>query len=173
MKAEGSADSAAIKSSLATVVAGLSLLVPASMGIFFSGVPRILHPFPAMTAIPSFLLSSRAIAVAVPSLVFLAWNPGLFRGASNIPKRSHWLLVVAIIISIVWFGVGWENGLRYQGARYVYEICVVNVAEIAFLAAVFSRYAKRRTSFGISLTLHWLLFVWLAWYALPYLGELP
>jgi hypothetical protein len=34
-------------------------------------------------------------------------------------------------------------------------------------------WAKRQPSFGRNLLAHWLLFVWLGWYAFPYLGELP
>ena len=125
-----------------------------------------------MTAVPA-LVSSRAVAVAIPSLLFFAWNPGLFRGESKLPKRSYGLLVVATILSVVWFVLGWKNGLHYQGTGYVYKVCVATIAWIAFLGAVFAWYWKRGSSFRLTLALHWLLFAWLAWYAFPYLGELP
>jgi hypothetical protein len=41
------------------------------------------------------------------------------------------------------------------------------------LAALFARYQQRDITFRLVLALHWLLFSWLAWYAFPYLGELP
>jgi drug/metabolite transporter (DMT)-like permease len=172
MNGEGSIESTATKSGLATCVAGLSLLIPACIGLFISRVPTALGPFPGMTAIPALFLSSRALAIAVPSLLFFVWNPGLFRGESKIPKRSHWLLAVVTILSVVWFTMSWEYGLQYQGARYVYGVCIANVVWIAFLGVMFAKW-KGRSSFRLNLALHWLLFVWLAWYAFPYLGELP
>jgi hypothetical protein len=63
--------------------------------------------------------------------------------------------------------------LEYQGARHTYVVCIVNAAWIAFLWLIFARYWKREPSFKINLLLHWVLFAWLAWYAFPYLGELP
>jgi hypothetical protein len=173
MKSEGSVEFPAVKGGLATLIVGLSLLVPACIGLLISGAPTSLGPFPGMTAIPALFLSSRVVAVALPSLLFFAWNPGLFRGESKIPKRSYWLLAAATILSVIWFAMGWKYGLQYQGARYVYEVCVANIAGIAFLAVAFSRYWKGGSSFRLNLALHWLLFAWLAWYAFPYLGELP
>jgi hypothetical protein len=126
-----------------------------------------------MTAIPALFLSSRLVGVAVPSLLFFVWNPGLFRGKSKLPKRSLWLLAIATILSVVWFVIGWTYGLQYQGPRYVYEVCVLNIAGLGFLTAAFFRCWKREPSFRLNLALHWLLFVWLSWYAFPYLGELP
>jgi hypothetical protein len=69
--------------------------------------------------------------------------------------------------------MGWKFGLQYQGTRYVYEVSAANVFGIAFLATGFSWSRKWEGSFTLNLALHWLLFVWLAWYAFPYLGELP
>jgi hypothetical protein len=51
--------------------------------------------------------------------------------------------------------------------------CFVTVAWIAFLGTLFTLYWKRESSFRLNLALHWLLLAWLAWYAFPYLGELP
>jgi len=161
-----------MKSGLITFISGCGLLIPASLGLLIAGVPTIVAPFPAMTAIPA-LVSSRAVAVAVPSLLFFAWNPGLFRGESKLPKRSYGLLAVATILSVIWFVVGWTNGLHYQGAGYVYKVCIITAGWIAILSALFALNWKRESSFRLSLAQHWLLFAWLAWYAFPYLGELP
>lgn len=173
MKTERSLELATMKHVSATVVAGLSLLIPAAVGLFIPGAPSALGPLPAITVTPAFFLPSPAIAVAVPALLFFVWNPGLFRGESRVPTRSYWLLAVATVLSVIWFVTGWKYGLRYQGARYVYEVCAANIAGLSLLAIVFSRYGKSKPSFGLNLALHWLLFVWLAWYAFPYLGELP
>ena len=37
------------KSGVATIIAGLGLLIPASLGLLVSNVPTILCPFPALT----------------------------------------------------------------------------------------------------------------------------
>jgi hypothetical protein len=157
----------AMKSGLVTVISGVALLIPASIGLLIAGVPTVLGPFPAMTAVPALFLSSRIVAVAVPSVLFLAWNLGLFQGESKLPKRSSVLLVVAAILSVVWFVVGWKHGLQYQGSGYVYKLCLANVAWVAVLGGVFARYWKGQSSFGVNLVLNWLLFAWLAWFAFP------
>ena len=147
-------------------------MIPASLGLLTARVPTILSPFPAMTVLPAFFLSPVG-AVAVPPLLFFAWNPGLLRGEGKIPKRSFVLLVATAIFSFIWFVVDWKNGLHYQGEGYVYTVLAVNVAWITLLGIAFARYWKRDSSFSVSLVLHWVLFAWLAWYAFPYLGELP
>lgn len=151
---------------------GIALLIPAAIGLFSSRVPTLIGPFPAITAIPAFVLS-RAVAVAIPSLIFFVWNAGLLNGRSQLPKRSYWLLITVTVLSVAWFVVGWRNGLHYQGTNYVYGVLTANVIWIGGLAVLFARYRQREVSFKLILALHGLLFAWLAWYALPYLGELP
>ena len=162
-----------MKPVVATIIGGLALIIPAAIGLLSTGVPTVFGPFPAMTAVPALLLSSRIVGVVVPSLGFFAWNPGLLRGENRLPKRSFGLLAVATILSVIWFVVGWTNGLHYQGVGYVHRVCGATVAWIAFLGTLFTLYWKRESSFRLNLALHWLLFAWLAWYAFPYLGELP
>lgn len=161
-----------MKPGLVTFIGGLALAIPAAIGLLSTGVPTALGPFPAMTALPAMFLSSRLVGIVVPSLIFFAWNPGLFRGENKPPTRSYGLLVVATILSVIWIVVGWKNGLHYQGVGYVHRVSVVTVAWIALLGTLFTLYWKRE-SFRLNLALHWLLFAWLAWYAFPYLGELP
>jgi hypothetical protein len=111
-------------------------------------------------------------AVAVPSLLFFVWNPGLFRGDAKVPKRSYWLLGTAIILSSIWFVVSWKWGLQYQGVRYTYIVCGGNIVWAVFLVGLFAGFRNREVSFKTNLLLHWALFAWLAWYAFPFLGEL-
>jgi len=158
------------------MMAGLGLLIPASVGLLVSGVPTILCPFPTLTVLPAFLLSNLRLwktAIAVPMLCFFLWHPGLLRGDAKIPKRSYVLLIVLILLSIADFIAGWNWGLQYQGSQYAHAVCAINVAWAVFLVLVFARSWKKPPSFVCSLFLHWMLFAWLAWYAFPYLGELP
>lgn len=169
-------DHAMMKARLLVVVSGLTLLIPAFLGLLVSKVPTILCPFPALTVLPAFALSSLHLwtaAVTVPPLLFFLWNPQLFRGEGKLPQRSSWLTVAAMILSVIWFIAGWKDGFHYQGARQVYAVTVANLAWIGLLSAVISGYRKREPSFKMNLVFHWILFAWLAWYAFPYLGELP
>ncbi len=73
------------KSGALTLVAGGGLLLPACAGLLLTGVPTLLCPLPFLTATPAFILSSLSAgqfaraSVLLPSLLFFAWNPGLFR----------------------------------------------------------------------------------------------
>ncbi|MGA7841780.1 MAG: hypothetical protein WCA34_12720, partial [Candidatus Acidiferrales bacterium] len=113
------------------------------------------------------------LAVAVPMLLFFAWHPGLLHGDAKIPKRSYILLPAVILLDVADFVTNWNWGLQYQGAHFTHVVCAVNVAWAAFLVLAFARTWKKPSSFAYSLFLHWMLFAWLAWYAFPYLGELP
>jgi hypothetical protein len=109
----------------------------------------------------------------VPVLLFFVWHRGLFRGEARIPLRSYALLAIVTVLSMVYFIAGWKLGLEYQGAEHTRFMCIVNVAWAAVLMFAFGRAWKKGCSFRTSLFLHWMLFAWLAWYAFPYLGELP
>ncbi len=149
---------------------------PASVGLLVSNIPTMLCPFPALTVLPAFLLSDRYLfraAVAVPMLLFFAWQPGLFRGDAVVPKRSYVLLAIATVLSVFYFVASWNWGLHYQGPRYAHVVCAVNVVWVGFLTFAFARSWNAPPSFRFNLFLHWVLFAWLAWDAFPYLGELP
>jgi hypothetical protein len=157
-----------MKSNGLTLLAGLSLLLPALF--FFNGQDSILYPHPCLVLVPMFF-GLRWAAFAVPTLLFFVWNPGLFRGDAEIPKRSYVLLLVATVVNALWFVLGWNDGLAVQGARYTYAVCMVNFALVVLLIVIFARCWKAEPSFKVNLLVHWLLFVWLAWYALPFFGE--
>jgi len=160
---------------LATIIGGLGLLIPASMGLLITGYPTILHPFPAITVLPAFFLASVHLWMAgaiVPVVIFFLWNPRLSQGETRVPKRSYVLLAVAAFLSIIWFVFGWKLGLQYQGPTYTHWVFAINVAWIAILAVSIVR-CQRANSFASNLIFHWLFFAWLGWFAFPYLGELP
>jgi len=164
------------KSTIATITAGLGLLVPASLGLIVTNVPAIFCPFPLIAGVPAFFLAGQGgwkAAVAVPMLLFFAWHPGLFGGEAKVPKRSCVLLIAVILLDAADFVANWNWGLQDQGAHHTHLVCAVNVAWAAFLVIAFARTWKKPSSFSYSLFLHWMLFTWLAWYAFPYLGELP
>jgi hypothetical protein len=160
-----------------TLVAGCSLLVPAYVGLLLTGGPTLLCPLPLLTVIPAFMLSSLSgarwtWAVVVSSLLFFAWNPGLFRRQAQVPKRTLVLLAAMPVLTAGYFVGNWKYGLDYQGRQYVYAICAINGIWLVVLWMIVAG-RSHRISFRGNLLLHWLLFAWLGWYAFPYLGELP
>ncbi len=156
-----------------TFAAGLALIGPAVLGFLLSGVPTILCPFPFLTVMPAFLLGrANWLALLVPTLLFFAWSPGLFRGQALFPKRTIVLLGVLTALSGLYFVGSWTYGIRYQGPHFTHVVCFLNGAWLLLLwITFFSRVGK--SSFVANLLLHWMLFAWLAWYAFPYLGEMP
>lgn len=168
------------KISVATFLAGFSLLLPAWLGLLAAGSPTVVCPLPALTVIPAIYLSTYLhsglvfrLAVVFPAALFFAWNPGLLRGKGEVPRRSFLLFAGIVVLSVIWFLGSWGYGLQYQGHRYTYAISVVNALWASALSIMFLAAWRRKSSYWISLAAHWMLFAWLGWYAFPYLGELP
>jgi hypothetical protein len=160
-----------MKPNVITLLAGISLLVPATLGFSFSGVPTVHAPFPALVIVPSFVLGMPALFF--PTVLFFAWHPALFKGSRTFAKRTYCLFVALVVLSAIWFSVGWKLGLQYEGARYTYIVCAVNAVWITVLSALLWQCRRKKISFPFNLLVHWVLFAWLAWWAFPYLGELP
>lgn len=165
-----------MKSDRLTLIAGLSLLIPPILGLFFGFLyardqtTTVFYPIPVLYLLPAFLVGP--FAVAVPMVLFFVWNPGLFNGDSKIPKRSYILLLIATVLSALWFVGGWRDGIIVQGPRYNYSVCAINIVWITILWLMFIRNRKAEPSFKANLLVHWILFAWLAWYAFPFFGEI-
>ena len=164
-----------MKRSHQTIAAGLALVIPAYCGLFPSGIPMLLRPFPALTLIPAFPLAAQRLeplVLLIPSMLFFASNPQLFRGEMTIPRRSLVFLALLTALSTLYFAWSWQYGLQYQGTVFTYGTAIANAGWLLLLWAVFVT-GRARPSFTTSLLAHFLLFAWLGWYAFPYLGELP
>jgi hypothetical protein len=161
-----------MKNRLLTILVGLSLFVPVLFERLSRGNESLLYPFPALVIIPMFL-DLYSAAFAVPVVLFFVWNPRLFRGESAVPKRSYILLMVTTLADAFWFVDGLKYGLRFQGASYTHGVLFLNIVWIAVLWLMFVYAWKSKPSFATNLLVHWWLFAWLAWYALPFMGELP
>jgi hypothetical protein len=160
-----------MKTASMTLLSGVALVALAFLGAFHTGLPTVFAPLPAFVVIPSFFIGIPA--VIVPSVLFFAWHPALFKGGKAFPKRTYVLFIALVVLSVAWFILGWKFGLQYQGTRYTYWVCAINALWIAVLAALLWQSRQRNISFAGNLAVHWLLFAWLAFYAFPYLGELP
>lgn len=157
-----------------TLASAIALTVPAYCALTLTGTPSLLAPFPTLTILVAFALPAAFpwLAAVVPSVLFVAWNPALFRGEARVPQRSLALLMLLTVLTIVDFIIEWRDGVVYQGARFTYGVCAANVIWLVVLWIAFVR-GFRRSSFFNNLLAHWLLFAWLASFAFPYLGELP
>jgi hypothetical protein len=165
-----------MNSRLVAVVAGFCLLIPAWIGLFSSGGLTLYSPLPTLTILPAFVLSRwhlESVAVLVPSILFFLWNPGLLLNRRpNPPKRTIVLLGLLTVLTVVDCVLEWKNGVHYRGTRYTILVYSINATWLASLWWAVVR-SQRQPSFKGNLFSHWLLFAWLAWYAFPYLGELP
>jgi hypothetical protein len=164
-----------MNSRLLVIAAGCCLLVPAWIRSFSSGVPTLYSPLPTLTIVPAFMLSRwhlESFAVAIPSILLLLWIPGLLQNRSQVPTRTVVLLGVLTTLAIVDLAFEWKYGVEYRGLPYTVAVYVINLIWIVCLWWM-TIYSRRNPSFRTNLLCHWLLFAWLAWYAFPYLGELP
>jgi hypothetical protein len=163
-------------SALTTFLAGVALVLPAYLGLLVTGVPTKACPLPLLTVLPAFVLSTWRLhyaAVFLPMILFWGWNPKLFGGQPNIPRRSYALVAALILLNALWFAFGWKLGVQYEGESYTRFVCLANVAWSSLLCIAFARAWKNGSTFLTNLILHWAVFAWLSWYAFPYLGELP
>jgi hypothetical protein len=149
-----------------------------------AGVPKLWSPRPAAIVIP-LLWSDRfldglyanhpALGYVVPVLIgatyFAGWNIHLFRGHSEVPRRSVVALTVLTLLTVADFTFGWRYGTEYQGMQYTLAVVTINAVALAVCWIAYCR-ALRRPSFGRSLAFHSLTAVWLVWLAFPWLGEL-
>jgi hypothetical protein len=165
-----------MNSRLVMIPLGLSLVVPAWIGLFSASAPTVYCPFPTLTILPAFALSRwnlQFLAVLVPTFLFFLWNPGLLvHQRSNMPKRTIALLGLLTVLTIVNFVVEWNYGMQYRGAHHTIVVYFINLMCLAFVWSAVV-HCWHQPSFKANLLSHWLLFAWLSWYAFPYLGELP
>lgn len=153
----------------------------------FSGFPKFWAPFSLATVIPAFLIGSTpinsgnlpfryvilSIIAACPvTLFFWLWVRPISEQAKNIPFRSSILFFAVLLLSISYFSVNWNYWVRYQALLHALLMLLFNAV---FAAMAFVLWLQNRFSSQAShvMTFHGVLFLWLAWCAFPYLGELP
>jgi hypothetical protein len=149
--------------------AGVALIAAQSLGLFGGGSPTLASPasFP-LTALAVVGLPQWLVAVLWGG-AFLAWHPALLRGAAATPPRTLAVWLVTVILSGIYFAVGWRAGLRYEGLLFTCSTLVLDIVAFALCTVLLWR-ARMRPAFREALSLQASLFVWLATYAFPYLG---
>lgn len=149
----------------------LIFAVEAQMFGFFSArSPSITSTFPMTLVFPMFY-GLGYMALLIWPIFFLVWSVQLFKGDVEIPKRSIALFGLVLLLSLVWFGMSLDYGIRYQGGAYVAIAFGLNLLIAATIGVFFVR-GRNSPSFRCSLISHWLLVAWIVSFAFPYLGEL-
>jgi hypothetical protein len=140
------------------------------------GIPKIYAPCNVLVVFPGWLTGSAGgglvVALMLIPTLYCLWCWPIFRGHTILPIRSIVLLIFAVTLSAAWLLYGYRYGVEYQSTGYVAGVATINLACWALLG-VLAVVARRRPSFFHNLGFHAALFAWLAWYAFPYLGELP
>ena len=129
-------------------------------------------PASLVLILPLFSDVPLAVVLAVPPILFWAWAPHLFSGRHEVPRRTIWLFGTLVVLSIVWFVVGWKDGLQYEGLDFTVGTAAISLMCAALIALLLRR-SRRSSSFEAALGATWLIFAWVLTFAFPYLGETP
>jgi hypothetical protein len=140
--------------------------------------PTLLRPMNVVVLLPLFMSGAMfgklglVAGLFVPG-VFLVWCwTIILDGDPKVPLRSLVLLVGAILISACDLALGGEYALQYQSEDYLRGVRVISAVWWISLAAL-ALLAKCFPNAFLNHIFHFALFAWLAWYALPYCGEMP
>lgn len=166
----------------------LGALAVGALGIIsiHSPVPTLLSPWSAPVSVAllyAVLLTEHnisgelhesilSILAILPVMVFFAaWSFRLFSGQCSIPRRSLILFLILAGLCLIVLGSEWQSGLKYQGLTYTAAMIGYNLLAITALILLW-RANRRAPRFWSNLFFHAGIFSWLAWCALPWLGEL-
>ena len=156
---------------ISTVAAGL-LIALASVAAFRFGGGTLPLPILILLVIPLFVGLPLPLVVLCFVGVFWAWCSFLFRGEPTVPRRTIILLYASAVLSLTWFALNWQYGVRWQGLFFTVSCLVLSIVFVVVSALLMWR-ARTAPSFVSSLITHTVLFAWLASYAFPLLGETP
>jgi hypothetical protein len=143
-----------------------------------TGFPTVLSPLNLVVVLPWMLasewLDQRAVVLAIlviPSL-FCVWCYPAWSSRPEIPLRSLVLFAIIAVLSAIHLAASYHYGVEYQGKSHTIAVSVINVCcYVAILCLAIT--GRHRPTLGRNLVFHATLFSWLAWYAFPWLGELP
>ena len=149
-----------------------------------AGVPTIWSPFPLLNVMSGFMVAATPInspdvpfktlwlsaMAAIPlTLIFFFWSRRPV-AESLVPMRSIILLAVVVGLSVACFVAGWSYGVHYQGLSHTASLACINAAFTLVAIAILIKHKSSPSRHG-SLAFHGALFVWLTWFAFPWLGE--
>ena len=169
-----------------TLLSALSICGAAYLSVA-GNVPSLWSPFSVFAAVPAMVVYDWGTAVLGWSPVakaawsglaslpvgaaFLAWSYPLFRGRDRAPLRSLVLAGASVVLSVAFFVYAWRDGVTHQGPRHTIAMAGYNLVSIGVVFWLFRR-NRASPSFASNLAFHTILFLWLAYCAFPWLGEL-
>lgn len=151
---------------------GVMVIAGQSLGLFGGGSPTLMSPSSLPLILPAFLGVPAGLVAMLFGVVFLSWQTALLRGAAAVPRRTVILWAATTILSGAYFATSWRSGLLYEGLPYTRTSLVLNLFLLVVCTVLLWR-ARTVPSFGHALSAQTALFVWLATFAFPYLGEGP
>ena len=106
----------------------------------------------------------------ITPIAFVTWCVGIAKARATVLQVSKALFVMLFIAGVLWTAFGFPATLRICGASRAVPVaiqCLLPPALIAFAA----HWRNPHTPNG-SFLVHWSVFAWLSWSALPWYGEL-
>ena len=145
-----------------------------------ANMPSASSPFAMLTTLPALFLSDAdgssdalfALSCLPIVIGFLLSSRRLFRQETEVPRRSVATLLAFTLMNVAWFSLSWSLGVEYQGLSHVLHVAAWNVIFIT-AALVLLLINSKTPRLETNLAFHGTLFVWLAWCAFPWLGEMP
>jgi len=148
----------------------------------FTPIPTPTSPYSLMVVFPLLLVSGLGSSHFPRVLIhllgctplvafFLLWSSHLLAASNAIPRRSIVLLLLVTFTSCIFLYGSWSYGVRWQGLQHTLIVVSINVIFIVSLFFLLFA-ARQRQTFATNYAFHVLLFIWLGWYAFPWLGEL-
>jgi len=169
-----------------TLLSALSICGAAYLSVA-GNVPSLWSPFSVFAAVPAIVVYEwgtaalgwspaakaawRGLATLPVGAAFLVWSYPLFRGRDRAPFRSVALALASVVLSVAYFVYAWADGMTYQGRAHTIAMAAYNLVSIGVVFWLFRR-NRASPSAGSNLAFHTTLFLWLAYCAFPWLGEL-
>ena len=138
--------------------------LPPMLTLIFSS-PTILAPGALLSIVP--WIFSYGIWFFLPSFCFLITN---LRARKDHKKILLAMLSIIILLSITFFIEFWDYWIAYQGLFYILSLVSINTLFLWIAWVIIRRYIKTWNIFYAQIA-HMLLFMFLWWFAFPYLGE--
>jgi hypothetical protein len=142
--------------------------------------PRVWAPAPlfffAMALILQSLVPIGPYNLAWISVLILAFYlatgiPTL-KARAGLPRFTVILFILLSALSIAHLAFSYRDGLNYQGPLYTTVLGLLNLTAIALLAMLAFR-LRARESTSSAMVFHFLVILWLSWFAFPWFGEMP
>jgi len=134
--------------------------------------PNIFSPmsFPLVVCALYIPVHPYITIILIPIIGFWLSMVPILRGNLNFSYIQFFVILFIGGLNIVWIFYGFDWGLKYQG---LYHVVIVSIFNCSIFISLLSCYFvfRKNPSFGRKTFLNGMIWIWLAWYAFPYLGE--